>query len=339
MKCGGALTPALVLPQKSGQTAATLIGRLKVLARLPAYVIHEPQDGRIDWAHSDGAPVQIRVAFLPSPQGCLATLRFPMRDGRVLGPSTHGNLPLLDRLGMPSAVLATVHRLVSARDGLLALTGPAGSGKTTTLHAILVWLDQTHRGQLQMIAVEDPVERELPFATHVQVHQPTGLDFAVATRAALRHSPDALLIGELRDPETVQVALSAGMSGHLVLTTIHAGRAARVPGRLRALGAPPHLIASAFNGAVAQRLVAPEQSPPVALFEALEMDEVARTLVGDPDSFSGGLQRLESSVQPTLEQQAVDLIQAGILTEAAARMALGNLQLPIPSPGASHGAH
>jgi type II secretory ATPase GspE/PulE/Tfp pilus assembly ATPase PilB-like protein len=175
-----------------------------------------------------------------------------------------------------------------------------------------------------MIAVEDPVERELPFATHVQTHEATGLDFAAATRASLRHSPDVLLIGELRDPETVLTALSAGMSGHLVLTTIHAGRASRVPGRLRALGAPLHLVASALNGAVAQRLIPVEGGTPIALFEALEIHENSRALLGDPETFLEALRILESEIDPSLDQQAEELIRRGILTEAVARMALGS---------------
>jgi general secretion pathway protein E len=224
-----------------------LIARLKVLAGRPAFIRHEPQDGRIEWRSGDkNAPPRIlRASFLPTIHGEHVVVRFPERDAGLLR---------LEALGMPPDVLAGVDRLLGRQEGTILLTGPSSSGKTTTMYAMLERLRRRHGERMNFLTIEDPVERDLGFAGQVQVNRAQGLTFETALRSALRHDPNALMIGEIRDAETARVAIQAGMTGHLVVSTVHAGRAARVFARLLSMGMEPYLVASALGGAVAQRL-------------------------------------------------------------------------------------
>lgn len=223
-----------------------LFSRLKVLAKLPGFVRHEPQDGRMEYRSADGGARLLRVAFLPTIHGETAVVRFPERDATPRS---------LEALGMSAEVRAGVERFLRAPEGTVLVTGPSGSGKTTTLHAMLQRLHEREGDTRHIVTIEDPVERDLGFATQVQVADAQGLGFAVALRAALRQDPNVLLIGEVRDAETAQVCVQAGMTGHLVLSTLHAGRASRVFTRLLSMGIEPYLVASALHGAIAQRLV------------------------------------------------------------------------------------
>jgi general secretion pathway protein E len=226
-----------------------LIARLKILARIPAFVRHEPQDGRIEWRAADDAaeapPALLRVSFLPTIHGENVVIRFPERRIDLE----------LGRLGMPPDVLATVRRLLARPEGTLLLTGPSSSGKTSTMYAMLAHMAATHGDRLNFLTIEDPVERDLGFAGQVQVDEAKGLTFERALRAALRQDPNVLMIGEIRDLETARTALQAGMTGHLVLSTLHAGRSDLVFSRLLSLGVSRYLAASALTGVVAQRLV------------------------------------------------------------------------------------
>lgn len=265
----GAIFPLAVLPLERQEL---LIARLKILARLPAFVRHEPQDGRIEWrpgtveaagsAASLGSPLSsgsaapaqaaspspaltMRISFLPVIHGENAVIRFPERGGRLLA---------LGELGMNAATLAGVEDLLVHREGTLLVTGPSSSGKTTTLYAMLQHLNDRFGDRINLVSIEDPVERDLGFCGQVQVNEAQGVTFDRSLRAALRQDPNALMIGEIRDFETARVAVQAGMTGHLVLSTLHAGRAARVFTRLLSMGVEPYLVASAMTGAVAQRL-------------------------------------------------------------------------------------
>jgi general secretion pathway protein E len=241
----GALVPLARLAHGS---RGLLAARLKVLAGLPAFVRHEPQDGRIAW-ESGAAPAArhtLRLSFLPTLHGESVVIRFP-RDGATFLP--------LDGLGMSPPVLEAARALLRGHEGAIVLAGPGGSGKTTTLYAMLAELATAQPGRLRMITIEDPVERELDFASQVAVNEAQGLGFEKALRAALRQDPNVLLVGEIRDVPTASVAMQAGTTGHLVLTSLHASRAAGVATRLLAMGIEPYIVAAALRGAVAQRLV------------------------------------------------------------------------------------
>lgn len=225
-----------------------LVARLKVLAQVPAFVRHEPQDGRIEWCSSPSAPPRLlRASFLPTIHGENVVIRFP--EG------TTGAVPALHELGMPPDVLDAVEGLLVRREGVLFLTGPSSSGKTTTMYAMLTHLHGRQGDRLNVITIEDPVERDLGFAGQVQVNAAQGLTFERALRAALRQDPNVLMIGEVRDAETARIAVQGGMTGHLVISTLHAGRACLVFTRLLSIGIEPYLVASAVGGAIAQRLV------------------------------------------------------------------------------------
>jgi general secretion pathway protein E len=222
-----------------------LVARLKVLARCAAFVRNQPQDGRIERRAPDGSSVALRLSTLPSLHGESLVVRFP-EPTHV--PSS------LEGLGLREGMLAAVRRLLALPEGTVLVTGPSGSGKTTTLYALLreIHLDRGER--IHAVTIEDPVERDLGFGVQVGVNEAQELTFDRALRSALRQDPNVLLIGEVRDSETAKICVQAGMTGHLVLSTLHAGRVARVPGRLLSMGVEPYLVASALTGMLAQRL-------------------------------------------------------------------------------------
>jgi type II secretory ATPase GspE/PulE/Tfp pilus assembly ATPase PilB-like protein len=237
----------LPLARIANERRDLLIARLKVMAKLPAFVRQEPQDGRIEWRQpDDAAPSILRVSFLPTIHGENVVIRFPERADTPLH---------LDSLGMPPDVLAHVQGLLSRQEGTILLTGPSSSGKTTTMYAMLRHLHALQGDRLNFLTIEDPPERDLGFAGQVQVNDLQGLGYERALRAALRQDPNVLMIGEIRDTETARIAVQAGMTGHLIISTLHAGRAARVFSRLMSMGIEPYLVASALTGVVAQRLV------------------------------------------------------------------------------------
>lgn len=227
----------------SAAESKSAIARLKSLAGLPAYITQEPQDGRID-GRPLGIPGELRAAFLPTVQGERCALRLPAL----------GDLPLPEQLGFPLDFLQRLHSILSAPDGLVVVTGPTGSGKTTTIHSLLNQ-QVKERPDRHIVTLEDPVERHLAGLTQVEINTARGLDFVEALRAAMRHDPDVLVVGEIRDAATAQAALRAALTGHLVITTVHAGRAIEVIPRLLDMGLPPEHLFPALRAVVAQRLV------------------------------------------------------------------------------------
>ncbi len=224
-----------------------IVARLKALADLLAYRCDVPQEGRIDAARS-GAGVEVRVATFPTIHGERAALR--LDTGGLAGVATAD----LAALGLPAAAHAGLVDALSRPDGVILLTGPAGSGKTTTLYTSLRHL-AAGGVRRALFTVEDPVERRIPGVTQTQVNAAAGLTFARALRSLLRQDPEVLLVGEIRDRETAQVALEAGLTGHLVASTVHAGTAAAVFARLCEMGVEPYVVTSAVRGVLAQRLV------------------------------------------------------------------------------------
>jgi general secretion pathway protein E len=201
-----------------------------------------PQDGRMA-LKLGGRGVDVRVSTLPTGPGERVVLRLLDREGARLDLTT---------LGMSDATLAAVDRLIREPHGILLVTGPTGSGKTTTLYAALSRLP---RGSVNMMTVEDPIEYALDGVAQTQVNPRIELDFARSLRAILRQDPDVIMIGEIRDLETAQIAVQASLTGHLVLATLHTNDAASAVTRLADMGVEPYLLSSSLLGVLAQRLV------------------------------------------------------------------------------------
>ena len=221
---------------------AALISRLKIMAELDIAEKRLPQDGRISLRLGTRA-VDVRVSTLPSAHGERAVLRLLDKSEARL---------TLEAIGMQGAVLQKVDQLIAQPHGILLVTGPTGSGKTTTLYAALQRLDATRNN---IMTVEDPIEYELAGVGQTQVNAKIYLTFAKALRAILRQDPDVIMIGEIRDFETAQIAIQASLTGHLVLATLHTNDAASAVTRLTDMGVEPFLLSSSLLGVLAQRLV------------------------------------------------------------------------------------
>src|SRR3954470_3924224 len=222
--------------------APALASRIKIISGLDIADRLRPQDGRARVA-VNGVPVDLRVSSLPASHGEKIVIR--VLDGRTA-------VRTLDAIGFATDELTRIERLLQSREGLLLVTGPTGSGKTTTLYAALRLLKQ--RG-VNIVTVEDPIEYRLPGIVQVQVNERAGLTFAVALRSIMRQDPDVLLIGEIRDRETAEIAIQASLTGHLVLSTLHTNDAASAVTRLIDIGVASYKIATAVKGVLAQRLV------------------------------------------------------------------------------------
>ncbi|GIK84729.1 MAG: type II secretion system protein GspE [Betaproteobacteria bacterium] len=221
---------------------AALVSRLKIMASLDIAEKRLPQDGRMALRLA-GRSVDVRVSTLPTGPGERVVLRLLDRESAKLD---------LAALGMSAATLAAVDRLIREPHGILLVTGPTGSGKTTTLYAALSRLP---RGSVNMMTVEDPIEYALDGVAQTQVNPRIDLDFARSLRAILRQDPDVIMIGEIRDLETAQIAVQASLTGHLVLATLHTNDAASAVTRLADMGVEPYLLSSSLLGVLAQRLV------------------------------------------------------------------------------------
>lgn len=225
--------------------APRLTTRVKVLARLDTYIRGVPQDGRLVMT-VDGNLVEARTSTLPTETGERIVLRF------VRGAL---DVPDLDSLGFSDRVLSGLTDLLSRPQGLLFLTAPVGSGKTTTLYAAMKHIAGSRGGTTSLVTLEDPIELELPFATQTQMHPKAGLTFAATLRSVLRQDPNVLMVGEIRDHETADIAMQAGLTGHLLLTTVHGDSAAGPFARIIDMNVEPFIIASATLGCLSQRLV------------------------------------------------------------------------------------
>jgi len=221
---------------------AALISRLKIMAELDIAERRLPQDGRISLRMGTRA-VDVRVSTLPSAHGERAVLRLLDKSEDRLS---------LEALGMQGTLLQQFEQLVGQPHGIVLVTGPTGSGKTTTLYAALQRLDAARNN---IMTVEDPIEYELAGVGQTQVNPKIELDFAKALRAILRQDPDIIMIGEIRDFETAQIAIQASLTGHLVLATLHTNDAASAITRLTDMGVEPFLLSSSLLGVLAQRLV------------------------------------------------------------------------------------
>jgi MSHA biogenesis protein MshE len=222
--------------------APALASRLKLVAALDISERRLPQDGRFV-VQVRNHTVDIRLSTLPGQFGESVVMRLLLKDPM---------LSTLDKLGLPETGLHALKDALSNGAGLVLVTGPTGSGKTTTLYAALASLDA---GSTKILTAEDPVEYRLPGITQVNINDRIGLGFGPVLRAALRQDPDALLIGEMRDQETVETCMRAAITGHLVLSTLHTNDAASAPARLIDMGAAPYMVGMALQTVIAQRLV------------------------------------------------------------------------------------
>jgi general secretion pathway protein E len=221
---------------------AALVSRLKIMAELDIAERRLPQDGRIS-LRIGGRPVDVRVSTLPSAHGERAVLRLLDKAESKF---------TLEALGMSGDVLASFDKLIKQPHGIILVTGPTGSGKTTTLYASLGRVDTAGTN---ILTVEDPVEYELAGIGQTQVNAKIDLTFAKALRAILRQDPDVIMIGEIRDYETAQIAIQASLTGHLVLATVHTNDAPSTVTRMIDMGVEPFLLSSSLIGVLAQRLV------------------------------------------------------------------------------------
>jgi type II secretory ATPase GspE/PulE/Tfp pilus assembly ATPase PilB-like protein len=224
---------------------SNIIARLKIVSRVMSFKKRAPQDGRIE-VQFNGQTLTLRSAFLPTLHGESVTLRLPDESKRAFE---------IETLGLSAGLDAQLLRLIGALQGTLLLTGPSSSGKTTTIYAILKRLVQTNGDRVNILTIEDPIEAELEGVSQTQLDPAGGLTYASGLRAILRQDPNVIVVGEIRDNETAHIAIQAGLTGHLMISTVHSGRAAGVFTRLLNMGIEPFLIASSVSGVIAQRLV------------------------------------------------------------------------------------
>jgi general secretion pathway protein E len=231
------------MPSPPKKLQPAIISRLKIMTGSMSIAEKRlPQDGRISLRLGTRA-IDVRVSTLPGAHGERAVLRLLDKSGERIS---------LEAVGMQGDVLQKFERLIAQPHGIILVTGPTGSGKTTTLYASLARLDAAHNN---IMTVEDPIEYELPGVGQTQVNPRIELTFARALRAILRQDPDIVMIGEIRDVETAQIAIQASLTGHLVLATLHTNDAASAVTRLMDMGVEPFLLSSSLLGVLAQRLV------------------------------------------------------------------------------------
>ncbi len=221
---------------------SSIVSRIKIMANLNIAEKRLPQDGKILATLGEGR-YDLRVSILPTPFGETVNIRILSRSSTLL---------TLDKLGFTDHDIRLFNSFINKPYGIILVTGPTGSGKTTTLYAALDKLNKTDR---KIITIEDPIEYQMPGVTQMQVHPKIGFDFATGLRSMLRHDPDIMLVGEIRDYETAEMAIRSSLTGHLVLSTLHTNDAPGAVTRLIDMGIEPFLIASTMIASMAQRLV------------------------------------------------------------------------------------
>lgn len=219
-----------------------LVSRIKIMARLNIAEKRLPQDGRLE-VKIGGQSVDVRISTVPTAFGERVVLRLLNKANTLLG---------LSDFGMSEDTYATLHRLIHLPNGIILVTGPTGSGKTTTLYAAL---SEINREDVNIVTIEDPVEYRIPGIGQIQVNPKIGLTFAKGLRSIVRQDPDVILVGEIRDQETAEIAVQSALTGHLVFSTLHTNDSASAITRLVDIGIEPFLIASAVKAVMAQRLV------------------------------------------------------------------------------------
>ena len=230
------------VPSEIKRFQPAIVSRVKILSQLNIAEKRLPQDGRIKLKVRQGE-VDVRVSIIPMLHGEAVVMRLLRQDGSIPG---------LNQIGMAERELALFEQILEMPHGIFLVTGPTGSGKTTTLYTALNTINDTVR---KIITVEDPVEYQIRGINQIQVSEKSGLTFARGLRAILRHDPDVVLIGEIRDEETARIAIQASLTGHLVFSTLHTNDAPSAMTRLIDMGIEPYLVASSLEGVLAQRLI------------------------------------------------------------------------------------
>lgn len=224
-------------------TLASVISRIKILSGMNIAEKRIPQDGRFDYTNDD-FKVDLRVSTIPTMYGEKCVMRLLNTGGE--------NLLTFEQLGMSRDTIARFDHMLSAPNGIILVTGPTGSGKSTTLYAVL---NKLRKPTINITTIEDPVEKQMFGINQVQVNSKAGMTFASGLRALLRQDPDVIMIGEIRDYETAEIAVRASITGHLVLSTLHTNDAVSSIVRLIDMGVPPYLVSASVNAIIAQRLV------------------------------------------------------------------------------------
>ncbi|MBZ0254922.1 type II/IV secretion system protein [bacterium] len=230
------------VPSQIKRFQPAIVSRVKILSHLNIAEKRLPQDGRIKIRIKDGE-VDVRVSIIPMLHGEAVVMRLLRQDSSILA---------LSQLHMAEREVSMFHSILELPHGIVLVTGPTGSGKTTTLYTALSEINDSER---KIITIEDPIEYQLKGINQIQVSEKSGLTFARGLRAILRHDPDVVLIGEIRDEETAQIAVQASLTGHLVFSTLHTNDAPGAITRLVDMGVEPYLVASSLEAIIAQRLV------------------------------------------------------------------------------------
>ncbi|HLY72965.1 MAG TPA: ATPase, T2SS/T4P/T4SS family, partial [Planctomycetota bacterium] len=231
----------------------------------------------------------------------------------------------LDRLGYPATVVGPLRRTAQKPDGVILLTGPSGSGKTTTIYALLREIARPAGGlRRNVVTIEDPVEHAIPGLTQTQVNPAVGLTFANALRSLLRQDPQVILVGEIRDRETAHVAMEAGLTGHLVISTIHSGTAAGVAVRLLEMGVEPHVMTASLSCILAQRLARRLRGTGrQVISELLVLDDELRRLLAASPTRAAFESAARSRGMISLDEDAARLVASGELASEEAHRVLG----------------
>jgi len=251
------------VPAQIKRFQPAIVARVKILSHLNIAEKRLPQDGRIK-VRIDAAEVDIRVSIIPMLHGEAVVMRLLRQNAALLG---------IRELGMGPRELSSLERILRLPHGIVLVTGPTGSGKTSTLYTALQEINDSER---KIITIEDPIEYQLRGVNQIQVSEKSGLTFARGLRSILRHDPDVILIGEIRDQETAQIAVQASLTGHLVFSTLHTNDAPGAITRLVDMGIEPYLVASSLEAVLAQRLVrllcphckSPDHTPTARAFKA-----------------------------------------------------------------------
>jgi type II secretory ATPase GspE/PulE/Tfp pilus assembly ATPase PilB-like protein/CheY-like chemotaxis protein len=327
----GVLRQVMNIPRTAG---APLISRIKIMSGLDIADRLRPQDGRAR-VSVNGGPVDLRVSTLPASHGEKVVIRILNARATVL---------TLESLGMSPNERETMESLLNNKEGIILVTGPTGSGKTTTLYSMLRLVQDEG---VNIVTVEDPVEYRLGKGiVQVQVHEKAGLTFAAALRSILRQDPDVVLLGEIRDKETAQIAVQASLTGHLVLSTLHTNDAANAVTRLVDMGIESYKLASALRGVIAQRLMRKlcttckevnDQPPPDRIRRYIPPNTVIYRPLGCPDCSMTGYRGRFSVVEVlTMNVEMERMIGAGATAEKIAEGARSNGMLSLFESGLIH---